>query len=208
MAESGASRLESISRGIAVSAIVVGILAAFGWIFDIEFLRNVYAELPATRMNEGIAMVLGGFSLWMTGGKPLRWERIAAAVSAAVLFGIGVVTLAEHLGSVSLGIDRLLYHSSGLANVADQRMTPPSALACALVGLGLLLLNLTKAAYTSDAVGALASLIGQFALTGYGLASSNLYSSVSYGGIIPIAVLWPFSRVRTSAEWLAADCFR
>src|SRR5438874_118393 len=75
MAESGASRLESISRGIAVSAIVVGILAAFGWIFDIEFLRNVYAELPATRMNEGIAMVLGGFSLWMTGGKPLRWER-------------------------------------------------------------------------------------------------------------------------------------
>ncbi len=189
---------ESFGRAVSVTSILIGCLAIAGWVFDIEPLRNVYPGLPSTTGNGALMLILIGVSLWSTGGIPKRSDKRVAIVCAALIVIIAAATFMENVLQRDFGIDQLLVRQvdAVLTNAAPGRMAPHTALSFWMLGVALLLLNLSTgplSPYIAHGLSLLASLIGQLVCVGYGAASPNVYMAGRYGAMsVEAAVMIAF----------------
>jgi PAS domain S-box-containing protein len=95
--------------------------------------------------NTAACFVLTGVSLWLLGEKHNQSfamaRRLTAWVSAAVVALLGLISLAEHLLTLDLGVDQLLLAAPPALQTATARpglMSPITAAAFLLLGLALL----------------------------------------------------------------------
>jgi PAS domain S-box-containing protein len=126
-------------------SVVVGLSDLAGWKLHIASLTT-WGAAPVTMVaNTAACFVLAGISLWLLRKKdtqPFAWARKLTARSAAALAGlVGLLSLAEHLFKLDLGVDQLLLAAppaNQTATAGPGLMSPITAGAFVLLSLALL----------------------------------------------------------------------
>jgi PAS domain S-box-containing protein len=115
----------------------VGAVVLLGWAFELPRLRSVLPGLVEMKVNTAIAFGLAGASLLLRRG--VRARRRAAVACASVVALIGLLTVAEYLLGLDLGIDQLLFREAAgaAATSSPGRMAPTTAACFLLCGLSL-----------------------------------------------------------------------
>jgi CHASE3 domain sensor protein len=136
-------RLGIFASSAAVFSVVVGLSVLVGWTLHIAALLTWGAGTPMAP-NAAACFVLAGLSLWLLREKPNRSsaaiKNLTGKTAAAIVSLVGLLTLAEHLFTLNLGIDRLLLRGPPAGQTASARilMSPITAGAFLLLGLALL----------------------------------------------------------------------
>ena len=137
--------LRSVSAGAALLVAGLGALVLLGWGLRFPLLTTFHPAFISMKANTAAGFVLAGLALWLLQSQRAesRAARYAAWAGAALVAGLGVLTLAEYAGGWNLGIDQLLVRepAGALRTVVPGRMAPNTAFSFVLIGLGLLLLE-------------------------------------------------------------------
>ncbi|MGA9391056.1 MAG: hypothetical protein WBV69_11475, partial [Candidatus Sulfotelmatobacter sp.] len=139
-------RLSFYASAASVFSVMVGLLVLAGWTFHIMGLITWGGATPMAP-NAAISLTLAGASLWLlrNNGAQSRdaLSQLAGKIAAAMVTLIGSITLAEHLFSWDLHIDRLLVVTPPTPGVAAARvlMSPVAALIFLLLGPALLTID-------------------------------------------------------------------
>lgn len=137
-----------------------------------------------------ICFLLSGLSLWLI---QLRLGEItnprfrhvnAARFLSGVVAAIGLLTVAEYLFDLNLGIDEALFRGSLQATglLHPGRMSGATALGFLLLGTGILFMT-TRWFYGAQALALLTSLNGLIACVGYLLGVQSLYAIAAYSSM-------------------------
>src|SRR2546423_4146543 len=107
------SRYRAMSIACTLLALFIGGAALLGWILDNEVLKRIRPSLVTMKANTAVCLILISASLLLL-RNPLapRWQHRLGHVFAAVVAGIALVTLSEHLLHRGPGIDQLLFYES------------------------------------------------------------------------------------------------
>lgn len=141
-------RVARFSGRIGLGIVISGLLVLCGWAFDIPLLKSLLPGLADMKANAAAAFVLGGASLWWSGPpaaatapRPAVW---AARLLAAIVGGLGLLTLGEYAFGWDLGIDQLLFDDAGLSPGAPfpGRMALMTAVNFTLLAAALLLIDI------------------------------------------------------------------
>jgi diguanylate cyclase (GGDEF)-like protein len=159
----------------AVLTVAVGVAVGLGWIFDVPMLKSVAPGLVAMKANTAVGFVLAGTALWLLhDAHPSRRERRGGALLAGVIVVVALLTLAEYVFGIDLGIDHL-FRDPGVS--LPGRPSPHTALAFLLVGSWLIALAREPHAShrISDILSVLACVIVLQAAIGYVFGVKDLY---------------------------------
>ena len=137
--------LSIFASATAVFSGVVGLSGLAGWILRVPSLTTWGTAQVTMVANTGACFVLLGVSLWLLRKKDnqsFAWARKLAAKTAAAIVGmVGLLSLAEHLSRLDLGIDQFLLavpRALQTGTVRPGLMSPITAGAFLLLGLALL----------------------------------------------------------------------
>lgn len=169
-------------------AILVGALVLAGWAWDIERLKRVFAGLVAMNPMTAVSFLLAGVSLWLQSGASVPAARRFARLCALLILCIGLLKLADYLLGRESGIDQLLFTPKLPGDtVLPNRIAPNTALGFVILGLALLLLDLTtrRGWRPSELFAVATALVALLALTGYAYKVQWLYG---VGTFIPMAL--------------------
>ncbi len=162
---------------------MLGAIVLVGWVVDIRALKSVLPGLSTMKVNTALALALGGISLSLLARRSAG-RRVIARGCAIGLTVIGSLTLVEYVTYLDLGIDQLLFRDTPNAVPASSpgRMGINTALACVLLGVALLLLDLTPrvGAMPSQFLALGGGAVGLAALIGYLYRVASLYGIASY----------------------------
>ncbi|AFY46483.1 PAS domain S-box [Nostoc sp. PCC 7524] len=151
------ARNSLVAKVASAIAVLVGSLVLIGWWLDIEALKLVFLNIPATmKPNTALCFLLSGVALWF-----LSWRQVRAAfrnlepeattknhkvnylrlseVCAVAVIVIATLTLSQYIFGGNLGIDELLVGKSSmpLTTLHPARMGWNTALNFLLVGTAL-----------------------------------------------------------------------
>ncbi len=129
-----------VAVGGAMSMLIGGVYLA-AWLTGAAPAWSAAGRIITMKTNMALALVMAAAALLLLNGKslaPLR--RAAGIIASAVVIAIGVLTLAQHLLRVDLGIDQLIATepAGAAATVSPNRIGPPGSASLALLGSGLL----------------------------------------------------------------------
>ena len=131
-----------IAVGGTMSMLIGGVYLA-AWLTGAAPAWSAAGTIITMKTNMALALVLAAAALLLLNGRSLAPRRRAAAIIAsAVVMAIGVLTLAQHLLRIDLGIDQLIATEApgAVATVSPNRIGPPGSASLALLGSGLLAL--------------------------------------------------------------------
>ena len=144
-------RLARLSRRFGLAVAILGILVLAGWALGIPALKNVLPGLDNMAANAAAAFVLAGTSLWwLARPATATASRLGAwlgawlgPVLAAIVAAIGLLTLAQFVLGVDLGIDQILFAADPAAAGLPYpgRMALMTAVNFTLLGAALLLID-------------------------------------------------------------------
>ncbi|HWE44037.1 MAG TPA: PAS domain-containing protein, partial [Gemmatimonadaceae bacterium] len=200
-------------RAAAWLALGMGIIVLAGWLLGVRTMQSFVPGWVTMKPNAAASLAAAGGALLLlegahTGG---AWVRARLGVSRAlgiVVALVGLLTLAEYLFAVDLGIDQLLFAASGDALTANPgRMAALTAAALAPLGFALVAATVSPPishrvvqplAFASGAL-ALAALLG------------HLYGAIPVAGDgngIQIAMHTAFGILLLSAATITVDTSR
>lgn len=199
MAEVAASRsrmhhlCERTAGGVALASMLIGLMVLAGWAWDLEPLKTVLPGLVAMNPATALAFVIAGGSLWLQHRNPESLAKPAAGISMAqgaaiVVVAIGLLRLLAYALDWQQGVDQLLFADKlHDARSGPNRMAPNTAVTLVLLGLGLLLLDLTtvRNRRPAELFALTAILISLLALFGYAYQVPQFYGLAAY---IPMAL--------------------
>ena len=168
--------LERIANGCALVVMALSGAVIIGWSAGIAPLTKVLPQLPPLPFNVAAGFLLCGAGLWF---RRIAAVRITAGVLATLL---GVLTVAQDLFGLTLGIDRLFFlhlpDNSGFV-----RMSPATSIGFVLCGAALALFHHRLfVLYWAVQVCALAAgTIGAAGLLYYILGADFLYQVPGFG---------------------------
>ena len=174
-----------IPAGAAALVTITGSLVIAGWFAHLPALLSISPHWVTMKFNTACCLVLCGVGLWCLRDEaaPPRL-RLAGRICAGLATLAGLLTLAEHLWNVNLGIDRFfLDQAPDQVGLAPQgRPSMVTAQEFVLIGTALLILDWrTKAgrrpALVLALIGALLSLL---VLAGYLYDVKSLYALSPY----------------------------
>jgi PAS domain S-box-containing protein len=187
--------------GVSAFAGVVGTVVLLGWMLDSTLLVSIIPGAAKMMPNTAIGFILLAHALWyrsvaVAGTRTAKpWHTTVADVCAKLAALVGLITLVEYLGSVDLGIDRLLFRqrlvAAGEPNAG--RMAPETALCLSLLGAALLFLDArTRHGRWPAQHFALATILGGgTALYGYLFGLRAFYQIGTYTAMpMPTALLF------------------
>ncbi|MGH7565762.1 MAG: response regulator [Gemmatimonadota bacterium] len=167
-----AHNLESLSRASSALVALVGLVVLLGWGFDVDLLKGGLRGGTAMNPTTALALILAAGALW---------TRNRGA--AALVVGLGVITLAGFAVGHNYGVDQLVFR----ARLEGNRIAPNTGLCLVLIGAALLLL-----AWPRFSRGALPELVAIFpigiagvSLLGYAYGVEPMYGLGEY---IPMAL--------------------
>ena len=173
-------------RLAAVMTAVLGVIVLAGWAFGIPLLKSVLPGAVEMKANTAVGLVLAGCALFILGARPSPpLQRLAQALALAV-GALGFATLGEYLFGWQLGIDELLFRDTADAyNVIRGRMSPYSAAAFAVIGLGLAALPRPSLRPLAWSAAIVMTVIGALSFLGYLWNASELVTDLL---LPPVAV--------------------
>ncbi|HXG92791.1 MAG TPA: response regulator [Blastocatellia bacterium] len=176
------SRLQWFSRAASLVVMLLGLTVIIAWLFDISTVKSIYPFFATMKFNTSLSFFLLGLSLWLLLNKQSnRWLRAIASACASVVAVIGLLSLSQYLFNCDFGIDELLLKDApdAVSTSHPGRMSPLTALNFALLGTGLLIWNVRRAALRQFLIFAplLCAFLG---LTGYVYGVESLYRIASY----------------------------
>ncbi len=169
-----------LTHAISVAALVATFIATLvlvGWYAGIPELTQLMSDVVGMQFNAAVGVVSVAIALRAEATERRRLSGVFAGVALLV----GVVTLVEYVGHVSLGIDGMAWgfgvNKVAMARVAEARlpvsgrMAPSSALSLVLLGAALLFLATRRALRALVVTGLVAALaattLGAVELLGY-----------------------------------------
>ncbi len=167
-------RFQTASAFLSATTIVLGLLVVAGWAFDIPVLISVHPSLASMKANAAVLFVLLGVGLWLARSHDARSVR-ARRIIGLLVATAAVITAAQYVFDLDLGIDELLFRDSQDPTYPG-RMAPAAALAFLLLGLALVLEDGRRTSGVSRVaalVSAAAALVGLF---GYLFGAPSLYA--------------------------------
>lgn len=117
-----------------------GVLVICGWLFNVHILITAGAsEIATMKFNTAIAFVLTGICIVALASKRRSFDRYGKILSVVIAF-IGIVTLAQHLFDINLGIDELFLKDRHTASTSNPgRMSQATSVNLIFVGIALFL---------------------------------------------------------------------
>src|SRR5262245_49668472 len=108
------SRSLTFSRLLCALAAAIPLLAAIGWIFGIQFLIKIHADLPPMQPNTAATLILSAIATVFTGNKRQSSRVVASAIGSVVSL-LGLLILGEYIFSWDLGVDQIFIGDAGTA---------------------------------------------------------------------------------------------
>jgi PAS domain S-box-containing protein len=175
------SSSDDIAAALAGVVVAIGGAVLVGWAFELAWLKNVVAGLPAMKANTALCFILSGSAVLLSAPR-LRAGRAAAWLRRALLGGVALIaglTLLENAG-VDLWIDQLLFEDRDApAGMPPGRASAATAgsflLFCAAMALPRQAPGPIFAALTT-----LGLLIAFSSLMGYAYKVPELYQPTAY----------------------------
>jgi PAS domain S-box-containing protein len=195
------------SQATSVLAVLAGSLALLGWLLGITALTGVLPGSATMKPNTALCFVLAGLSLWLIQLQrgelySPRKQRIQVGRIISGVVGLaGLLTLAEYLFHLDLGLDELLFSKTLLAaGVAHPgRMAAATALGFVLFA-GSVLLSTTRHPNLAQSLALLTALDGFVACIGYLLNARSLYAVPAYSSMaLHTAILFFLAGLATAA---------
>lgn len=179
-------RLKFFSGVLGAAVSLIGFLALAGWQFDIIFLKRVIPALPVIAPNTACAFFLGGLILFLLPRPKISDQKNFRAVFYFFSFIIaltGLLTLAEYIFGLNLGIDRLLF--SGAQGQTTVRMSPQSAFNFLMMGASLVFVISRKneRIRIGQVIILLAGAVSLVSLFGFIYSITTLYTISPYKGM-------------------------
>ena len=142
--------------------VALGGMVVFGWLFGIEALKSIVPGLSTMKFNTAAAFIVGGLGILAAGSRN-ESRRRGAVPAGSFLILLGVLTLREYAGGISLGIDELVVRDRGVLTGSGfpGRMSPLTATAWLALGTSILLIARGKTA-GAIAIGHFVSLVAGF----------------------------------------------
>jgi Signal transduction histidine kinase len=167
-----------------IYAVAAGAISLLGWVTGFMRLADWNNSGITMKANAAFCSMLAGSALLNSVLVPRR-KLLIAALSALVAI-IGGLTLLQHLTSINLGIDTLIFTESPgvLATAAPGRMGPPASTAFILIGVALLLSTGSRSSRRlAGWLGLWVVILSALPLVGYWYGASELYSFARLTGI-------------------------
>lgn len=183
--------LKAISLAISVLAMTVGALVVIGGLLDVIWLKNLLTGQETASPNAAIGIGLTGVALWQLQDqgsdnnevqlKPQLWLAKLCAIAAAM---IGMITIAEYIFDLDLGVDHLLFDEpqSSVGTTMMDRMAPGTALSLVILGGALLQMSRRKAHWSTQVLALAVGWIAFLACLGHLYGAELLYGVVCIGG--------------------------
>ncbi|MEO8213113.1 MAG: ATP-binding protein [Myxococcales bacterium] len=168
---------------LAVYPILGGALTLLGWALDIPRLIDWGGLGISMKPNAAICALALGLALALNARGPSR--RSGARMLALLATALGCLTLVEHVGTVNLGIDTLLFNEPAgrPATAAPGRMGVPASLSFTILGAVIFFSVYDRGRRWGATVALVPLAIVLFALLGYLYGASQLYSVARFTGI-------------------------
>ncbi|HLB17483.1 MAG TPA: GAF domain-containing protein [Burkholderiales bacterium] len=174
----------------AVLTSVLGAVVLLGWAFDIPALKGLLPDLATMKPNTALCFVFSGTALWLlsTSSEDTgRWRRRGVVALALAVGLVAVLTLAEYIFALDLGIDRLLFGAVATAEGSPYpgRMSPATALMFALTGGALALGGGRRASarLVAQLLAVGTGVLAAVALLGYAYDVRALYQVGPYASV-------------------------
>ena len=174
---------------LSILVAMLGALVLVGWAMDIAMLKSVLPALTTMKANTALSLMLCGVALALLSWSKTPAKRgLVALLPATVVLILGLISLAEYLVGVDLGIDQLLIADplASIGTTSPGRMSAVTAFCFVLAGFALVFAALPALRLRLAAISALAiALIVVAALSLVGYASEALLHvrSWSYTGM-------------------------
>jgi len=180
-------RFRAASAVLSAGVVAIGLVVLVGWLLDIALFRSVFPEFATMKSNTAVLFILLAIGLWLARSRAPRAIRAKHALGLIVALG-AVVTLAEYVVDLDLGIDELLFRDT--RSVAyPGRMAPATALSFLLLGLALFLQDRPLPPIMNRATGLLAGVSALIPFLGYLYGAPSLYAIGIYASLaLPTAV--------------------
>lgn len=170
------SHFKLYSQACALLVIVLGIMAALGWFFNIPVLRGEFLGFPGTKFNSTLIFIMAGVCLYLLNRKSTPNLLIITRILAAMVTILGALTLLEYVTGINIGMNQLF--SSILPGTAGLlgKSRSLGSLNFVIVGIALLMASYK---YKPRIMQTLAFFAGFLALLGlssylYGMSTSFL----------------------------------
>ena len=170
-----------LSKIISIVISLIGFSVICGWFLDIPALKSVFSGYVPMTPNTATCFILTGISLLAAQTKPVfPRPRIITQTFAFIVALAGMLTLAEYIFGLNIGIDRIFFRPQveAVLKTFPGRMSPFSALNFFLIGTALLVLD--KQAKNgwrpAQLLILLEGVVSLLALVGYAYGVSSLYS--------------------------------
>jgi diguanylate cyclase (GGDEF)-like protein len=200
------SRVQGLRRFARLAAggvIVLGLLAALGWMLDRPLLRALLPGHVEMKFNTSLGMVLAGLALLGCARAGRPFARAAAALSLAV-FALGLLVVVEYATGFDSGLHTLLFNDP--AAVAAGRppglMSEISGLAFVLVGVLGVQACLARGQWLAQAMSLALLAIALFALSAYGYAMGMGDARAAFN---PVGLNTALCLLLLSLGWMASQ---
>lgn len=169
-----------------VISAVLGISVLTGWYTHNETLLQISTTVVPMQFNTALGFLLSGLGLLFVIGR----HRGVGTILGFFVMLIGLLTLAEYILGVDLGIDQLfMQHYITTETSHPGRMAPNTALCFSLTGAALIVLgNSVKIRKSSMIVSVLGSLIFGLAFVALAGYAVGLEAAYGWGGLTRMAV--------------------
>jgi hypothetical protein len=173
--------LATVPAWSCVVALFVGDVVLAGWLADVETWKSLLPGYSAMNPLTAFALTLAGLSLWLQrDGDRGRVERIGSRACAIAVTLIATARLAGMLLGSSGGVDTWLF-ADKLAIGAGWRvrMSPQTAVVCALIGAALALADVTTRRGRRPArhLALAAVLVAAYAIVAGAFGAHSLYGA-------------------------------
>ncbi|MBV9463867.1 MAG: hypothetical protein JO317_06525, partial [Verrucomicrobiae bacterium] len=167
--------LRSLIGASGALSLLAGALVMIGWHAQKQMLVQVAPAFEPTPYNMGMALLIAGAALLLL---PLGLHRLGTTF-AAIVTGVGSLTVLEHFTGWDFRIDQLLLtHYFVPEGGAPGRMSIYSAIGITLIGVGALLMHQRSSPWRRFWIATCGSILlalGTVALVGYTMGLTTTY---------------------------------
>ncbi len=132
-------RIEALGQRLCLGGAALGAVGLVAWLFGAMPATSIVGKLPPTMPNTSLGLLLLGVAAALRLRDESRARRWISFLLAALVLVAGLVTTAEYVFAVDLHIDQLLVKTT--VGPYPGRMSPPTAIAFALLGTAILALD-------------------------------------------------------------------
>ena len=188
----------------AATVIAIGIADLLGWLLNISYLKSVLPGLMTMKAITAFDFIMAGAALWLLhtstpGSRSFRLGRVLAVVVAL----LSVLSLAEYIFALDLGIDQLILRDDQQL-LHPGRMAETTAFSFLIVGISLFIFKTRRSRLAACVqwFTIIPLFISSLAIVGYVYGVVSLYEVGPYSSV---ALNTAIAFLDLSMSILAAD---